>query len=104
MINSVIPPNCLNGTAQALNSLGQVIATWTVPSGGTATQNISDTAIVARNSNLDIIGSSISLAGALNADVNIADTTYNIYLDGVFKQSVTLPTLDPLNELNITLD
>lgn len=44
-----------------------------------------------------------TLAVPSGETVELPDTNYDIYLDGVFKETVTLPTLDPTNDLNIIL-
>jgi hypothetical protein len=95
-------PYCASGFVNILNSSDGLIKSVEVASGAIEDTYINDTAIFARNSNADIVATAVSLGGAVSAEVDIPDTTYDIYLDGVFKESVTLPTLAN-EDLNIIL-
>ena len=102
---NVVPspiPTCADGTLNILNSSDGLIKSVEVASGAVEDTYINDTAIFARNSNADIVATAVSLGGAVSSDVDIPDTTYDIYLDGVFKETVTLPTLAN-EDLNIIL-
>jgi hypothetical protein len=102
LIDTFTPPTCADGTLNILNSSDGLIKSVEVASGSVDETYINDTAIFARNSNADIVATAVSLGGAVSADVDIPDTTYDIYLDGVFKETVTLPTLAN-EDLNIIL-
>ena len=93
---------CSDGIARVLDSDGTVIATFNVPSGGTASDTIDDTQVFVNNS----LGNSVAFgdfkAGASTVDLLVPDETYDIYLDGVYKSTVTIPTLSN-DTLTITL-
>jgi hypothetical protein len=61
-----------------------------------------DGTVLIRNSSGDSIATVVVGSGDFVVE-ELPDTTYDIYLDGVFKETVTLPTLDPTNDLNIIL-
>lgn len=96
------PDVCLDGLAIALNSDGDEIKRWTVPSGEEVSEYINDTAIRVRNSNDDIVATDVSLAGALGIDVALPDTNYIINYGGT-STSFDLPTLaDEIITFNFT--
>jgi len=86
---------CADATYSIKDSAATVLYSGNIVSGGALNQTITDG--VAVNSD-----STFSLNVKAEGVGNIPDTTYNIYLDGVFDQSVSLPTLGNDN-LTITL-
>ena len=86
---------CADATYSIKDSAATVLYSGNIVSGGTLNQTIADG--VAVNSD-----ATFSLNVKAEGIGNIPDTTYNIYLDGVFDQSVSLPTLGNDN-LTITL-
>ena len=91
----IIPDPCSDGTINILNSDSDIIKSVEVPSGGIVDTQINDTAIKVRNSDGTIVATQVSLGGAVSADVEIPDTDYQIEVNGVLKDSFSLPTLDP---------
>jgi hypothetical protein len=80
---------------------------FSIPSHGRCQVPVEITPVPPSGSCLDgtVINSNetFSLPVPSGETVPLPDTSYDIYLDGVFKETVTLPTLDPANELNIIL-
>ena len=102
LIDTTVLPSCANGVASVLDSAGTVIATFNVPSGGTASDTIDDTQVFVNNSLGNAVAFGDFKAGASTVDLLVPDETYDIYLDGVYKSTVTIPTLSN-DTLTITL-
>lgn len=114
--NTIIAPD---GTAQIKHSQGGTIANVLVPSGATELYTVPDSDIEVngtyefsihathtydirlRNTANDVLTPSSITFNVNHATIQLPDTTYDIFVNNVFNQSITLPTLK--NEtINIT--
>ena len=93
LIDTTVLPTCADGTVNILNSNDELIKTVTVGSGQTTETYINDTAIFVRNSNDEIVVTQVSLGGAVSADIELPDSQYDIYIDGIFIETQFKPTL-----------
>lgn len=108
-----------DGTAQIKHSQGGTIANVLVPSGATELYTVADSDIEVngtyefsihathtydirlRNTANDVLTPSSITSNVNHATIQLPDTTYDIFVNNVFNQSITLPTLK--NEtINIT--
>ena len=84
---------CSDGIARVLDSEGTVIATFNVPSGGTASDTIDNTMVYVNNSLGNAVVFGDFKAGAPSVDLTLPDTTFNFEYGGG-TSSVDTPTLE----------
>lgn len=92
--SSYIVPNT---PIELVDSEGTVIETVNIPSvsGGQI--------VVTVGGEITVSNSNDTYSVTTSEDFELPNTTCKIYLDGVFKENVIIPTLDPSNSLTITL-
>jgi len=115
-----------DGTVLVKDSAGATLHTKTAPSGDTTSQTVTDSTVNIKNSAGTLLyGQTVKAEDAINRtilDSNVSnsndtydvdvlaegtlelpDTTIDVYIDGVLNQSVSIVTLDPAAEINISL-
>lgn len=95
-----ITPICPSGSVTITDDDGNVLKTVTVASNGSETSVINDSTAVVKNSDGTTI-STTSINAEASTDITLADTDYEIYVNGTLNQTVSLPTLET-NTINIT--
>ena len=80
---------------------GTILYSGTLIAGEQLVQIIQNSIVTLKNTLGTIISTTDILAEDV-AEVVLPNTTYNIYVNGVFDQAVILPTLESSNEINIS--
>jgi hypothetical protein len=86
-------PNCEDATYVIENLEGDVLASGSIPSGDTETIVIDCTGGICEDATVENSDASYTDTVASGGTLVLPDTTYNIYVNNVLDQTITVPTL-----------